>query len=114
MNNVTVVRGDTWDFTVTLVDPNGDPYDLTDCELTFTVEGLVSKTLGAGITIDPDGDPAPDPETGIAGITLDAGDTSAAPDRRTAYPYDVQLTTSTGEVRTPIRGLFIVVPDVTI
>lgn len=113
MNDLTTIRGDSETYDVELVDDAGDPFDLTNCEMTFTVGDLVTKTIGAGIVVDPDGDPAPDPTTGRARITLDAGDTADSPDTHTTYRYDVQVTTDTGVVKTPIRGLFHIIPDVT-
>lgn len=103
MNNLTVVRGDSETFELTLEGlPEGG---LTDADIWFTVRSLVAKRLGDGITVD-------DPLTGVATITLDAGDTDAAPDHRQTYPYDVQVKFPDGTVTTPVRGLFVVLPDV--
>ena len=107
MNCLTTIRGDTEEYTISLVDDAGDPFDLTDCGLTFTVRDLLVKTETDGIAF------ALDPTSGVAVNTIDAGDTAGAPDVRTSYPYDVQVTTSAGIVRTPLRGRFIVIPDVT-
>jgi hypothetical protein len=74
-NQLVHIRGDSGSFEVTLTDTNGDPLDLTGASVQFTVDGLLDKSLGDGIT--------------------------------------VQVTLSDGTVRTPIRGLFVLVPDVT-
>lgn len=104
MRDLTVTRGDSQVLELALT---GLPEDgLTDAEVTFTVGHLLTKSVGDGIAVD-------DPLTGEAVITIDAGDTSAAPAHRTTYPYDVQVTLPDGTVKTPIRGLFIVLPDVT-
>lgn len=105
MNDLTVVRGDTSNFQITITDSNGLAYDLTDASIWFTVDGLLEKTIGDGITVST-------PASGVADVEISAGDTDAAPDRRTAYPYDVQVTLADGSVKTPVRGLFIVLPDV--
>lgn len=106
MTDLSVIRGDTHQFTLTLVDNVGDPYDLTSAELVMTVGDLFSKSEGDGITVS-------DPTGGIAEIVIDGDDTDGAPDHRCAYPYDIQVTLAGGPVKTPVRGLFIVVPDVT-
>jgi hypothetical protein len=106
MNNLTVVRGDTRELTVTISDAAGLAYDLTGADIWFTAGGLVAKRLGNGIT-------AADPTTGVAVITINPADTSSAPPYRSTYPFDVQIKLVDGSIRTPIRGLFIVLPDVT-
>jgi hypothetical protein len=106
MRNLSVIRGDSETFTLILTDEDEEPLDLTDADLRFTVEGLLTKNLGDGIVVD-------DPLTGAGVITIDAGDTASAPGRRTAYRYDLQVTLSDDTVKTPVRGLFVVLPDVT-
>jgi hypothetical protein len=104
MSNLHVIRGDSQVFELTLTGlPVGG---LTDADLTFTVDGLVTKTLGDGIVVT-------DAPAGEATITIDAGDTGGAPDHPRSYPYDVQVTFSDGTVKTPVRGRFTVLPDVT-
>lgn len=110
MTDLTMIRGDDESFELTLVDDAGDPFDLTDCALYFTVGDLFTKSIGAGITVDPDGDPAPDPTTGVAVISVAAADTADLPDRRVAYDYAVVVVTDTDLTKTPVRGRFIVVP----
>lgn len=106
MSTITVIRGDTRVLTLTLTDSAGDPFDLTGADVWFTAGDLIAKRLGDGITVT-------SPATGVATITLSAGDTDAAPDYRMAYRYDVQLKLADGTVVTPARGRFIVIPDVT-
>lgn len=104
-NQITMTRGDTRTFTVTMSDNAGDPYDLTDAEVAFTVDDLFDKSVGDGIAVA-------DPESGVAVITVTSADTEDASDYRRAYRYDVQVTLSDGSVKTPIRGLFVLTPDV--
>jgi len=106
-NQLTMTRGDTRTFTVTMTDDAGDPYDLTDASVDFTVGDLFDKSVGDGITVA-------DPETGVAVITVDPDDTNGASDYRRAHRYDVQVTLADGTVKTPLRGLFVVTPDVTL
>jgi hypothetical protein len=104
--DLSVIRGDSVTLTATLVDSLGAAYDLTGADLTFTVDGLFEKSLGAGITVA-------DPLDGVAEIAVDPDDTDGAPNTRYAYRYDLQVTLADASVKTPLRGLFIVVPDVT-
>jgi hypothetical protein len=100
--NLTVIRGNDDTLTVTLTGiPEGG---ITDAW--FTVGGLFEKRMGDGLTID-------DPEAGDCTVTLTPGDTDDAPASRVAYPFDVQVQLADGAIKTPIRGLFIVLPDVT-
>lgn len=105
-NQIVHVRGDSGTFEVTLTDSAGDPLDLTGASVDFTVGDLIEKSLGDGVAVAT-------PVSGVAVITLDPEDTEDASDYRRAYRYDVQVTLADGTVRTPIRGLFVLVPDVT-
>lgn len=104
-NPLIVVRGDSQTFTLTLT---GLPeYGLLGADLWFTVgDRFLEKRLGDGIEVD-------DEEGGVATITIDEGDTSSAPLGRATYPYDVQVRFADGQVKTPVRGTFIVLSDVT-
>jgi hypothetical protein len=105
--DITVIRGDSVTLVVTVTDAAGLAYDLTGAAVAFTVGTIgIEKTVGAGITVST-------PATGVASIAVGPTDTEDAPDQRTAYPYDVQITLADGSAKTPIRGLFIVLPDVT-
>lgn len=102
---LNVIRGDSHSLSLSLDNlPSGG---LAGADLWFTVEGLLSKELGDGIDVV-------DAAAGTATITIDAGDTNAAPDTRHVYPYDVQVRLADGTVQTPLRGLFVVSPDVTV
>lgn len=103
---LTMMRGDSRTFTITLTDSAGDPYDLTGASLWFTVGNLVEKTVGDGITVET-------PANGVATIDFVPADTESVSDVRRAYRYDVQVKLSDGTVKTPIRGLFVITPDVT-
>jgi hypothetical protein len=104
--NVTAIRGDSQTYDLDFVDANGDPIDLTDCDIWFTVEDLFEKRLGTGIT-------SASPLTGVATVTVDPADTEDCPDYRVRYRYDAQLELIDGSIKTPIRGWFTVLPDVT-
>jgi hypothetical protein len=102
---VVMVRGDTRIFTIALTDAGGAAIDLTDTDVWFSVSGAFTKTLGDGVAIT-------DPTSGIALVTVEPADTEAMRGR-TVRRFDVQLKLSDGSIRTPIRGRFVVLPDVT-
>lgn len=104
MSHLSLVRGDSQTLSLELSNlPDGG---LTDADITFTVEGLLSKTIGDGITVD-------DAEAGLVSISIDPGDTELSPDVRTVYGYDVEVRFSDGAVNTPLIGVLVVNPDVT-
>lgn len=104
--NLVVVRGDSQTFELTFTDDDGDPLDLTDGAVVMTVEELFTKSVGDGITVSA-------PLTGVATVAVAPADTADCPDYRQGYRYDVQVTLASGVVKTPIRGRFVVLPDVT-
>jgi len=104
MNKLVMVRGDSQVFLLTLV---GLPdTGLADCDVWFTVEGLLAKRLDDGITVD-------DPSGAEATIAIEPGDTAGVASARREYPYDVQVQLPDGSIKTPVRGTFVVLPDVT-
>lgn len=113
MTLLSMTRGDTGVFQVTLTDSAGDPLVLTDRELTFTVkrrlldsddDALIQKTVGAGIVVA-------DAETGVATITIDPADTSEIANGPSLY-WDIQVQAD-DDVRTPLSGRLVLMPDVT-
>jgi hypothetical protein len=102
---LNVIRGDSHTLNLDLSNlPEGG---LAGADVWFTVGGLFDKRLGSGIDIV-------DAAAGTATISIDPDDTAAAPDNHQVYPYDVQVLLADGTIQTPITGLFVVVPDVTI
>lgn len=113
MTLLSMTRGDTGVFQVTLTDSAGDPLVLTDRELTFTVkrrlsdsddDALIQKTVGEGIVVSED-------EPGVATITIDPVDTSGIANGPSLY-WDIQVQAD-DDVRTPLSGRLIVIPDAT-
>ena len=115
MSRLSIVRGDTKAFTLTLTDVDtGDPLLLTGLDLTFSVkyrladtqeDALIVKTSGDGIVV------AGDPALGIATLTLEPDDTNGLTNVRTLV-WDVQVEDGL-EVRTPLMGTFYLIGDVT-
>lgn len=110
---LTMVRGNTTTFTITVLNPDGSPYDLTSCFIWFSVrEALAApgyvfqKTLGNGITVD-------DPLTGLATIKIANADTAGLPSVEQHFRWDVQIKTGALEIFTPEMGELIIAADVT-
>jgi hypothetical protein len=112
MSRLTMTRGDRKVFNVTLTDAAGDPLDLTDLELTFTVKerhedtvAVISKTVGAGIAVV-------SAEDGTATITVDPEDTEDIEEPRN-FVWDLEVSNGAGDIRTPVDGTFRIRHDVT-
>lgn len=112
--DLTFVRGDTWTFSITFPNEDGEPIDLTGSTWLSQI-----KPAGANNSIDADqpvfatwniDDSAQ--EDGIITLTLDESVTALA-DVGITYWYDIEQTRS-GIVATPVQGTITVKPDVTI
>ena len=105
----TLIRGDSRELDLDLTDPMTQmAYNLAGAGVIFTVDDSLfdAKTVGDGITVDE--------SSGSVTVTLDPEDTVDAPDYRSRYRYDVQVTTAAGDVTTPQQGWITVLPDVTV
>ena len=112
---LTMTRGDTRSFTITIRTGAGGPFDLTDCSLWFSVRtapgaaGYVfQKTIGSGITVA-------SLSSGIAVVQLTNGDTAGLPASEQTLQFDVQLKTATSPpgIFTIQSGQFVVAADIT-
>lgn len=114
--------GDTFQYTVSITDDAGDPYDLLDCTLWFTAKRRYSNAA----TVDDsdaiaalywvsggasDGIAVDDAATGEAVITLTPAQTSAF--AQAAHQYDLQLSDFDGDIHTVDQGTIVVLPGVT-
>lgn len=115
MTRLSITRGDTRVYSITLTDADSEPLDLTGVSVTFTAkrsqldsdeDAIISKAVGSGIAVD-------DPETGIAVLTLDPEDTEDLPARTLRLFYDVQVVDAAGVVVTPLMDVLEIQPDVT-
>jgi hypothetical protein len=105
MTDLTLIQGDTQAFDLTLVDEAGDPFDLTDCAVYFTVGDYFTKTDTDGIAVDVD------PTTGLATVTIAAADTAdLTVYGRLATTYAVRVVLADDMVKTPLRGRFAIIP----
>jgi hypothetical protein len=107
-------RGDTNNYTGTVLDSAGDAVDLTGATLRFTAKlnrgdadnatGVIAKTTGSGITHT-------NAATGQYRITLAPADTSSLT-ATTLYFWDLQLTDGAGSVFTVDNGTLTITTDV--
>lgn len=114
--NLYIVRGNNKNFDVTITAQDGAPVNITGGTVRMTVKydvgdadasavfSLSSSTTGITLT---------DPANGVATVNIPASATSALPYSNVRLVYDIQLTTSTPEVFTVLRGYFIVAPNIT-
>lgn len=96
----TVIRGSDWSTMLEIEDYTGTPINTDTSTVEFIVDNLFSVTA-----VD-------DASTGESLVTITPADTEDAPDVRTAYQYNVKVTTSAGKITYPQRGLFIVLPSI--
>lgn len=114
MTLLTMTRGDTRVFRVTLTDADGAPLNLTGLTLKFTAkrrtsdaddDAVIAKASSAGITLV-------DGPNGIADITILPADTDSYSDTAPLL-WDVQVENGATDIRTPLSGWLIVAGDVT-
>lgn len=98
----SIIRGDSKDIDLDLVDAAGSPFNLTGASVVMRVGDLFTKDLTDGIDLS----------SGDLFVAIEPADTENAPEQRTAYPYDIAVTLADSTVHTAQRGLFIVIPDV--
>jgi hypothetical protein len=114
MPDQTITRGDTEQFTITVIDADGDPQNLAGCTLFFTARRqtfagaivIAKKSPSDGIVID-------SPSTlGTATLTISPTDTASV-ERKLLLAYDVQLKDGADNIYTIDTGEMILEPDVT-
>jgi hypothetical protein len=112
-DKLTILRGDSADITVTLLDENDDPISLVDKVVFFTVkdpeklsgdddaDAVIQKTISTFTT----------PLTGSFVLELSATDTDIEP---RDYVYDLQVkNTVDDKVESTERGMLEIVQDIT-
>jgi hypothetical protein len=111
--NLTMTRGDTRTFTVTVTNPDGSVYDLTGCEVWFSARlapgvspYVFMKQTGNGVII-------PDPLLGVANVKVEPADTLSLPYAESILWWDAQIKSATGDLFTVDNGRLIVAPDIT-
>jgi len=106
---LTIIRGDTTTYTVTLTDSAGDPIDITGYTFFMTVKkSKDDKDDDAIITEDVTSHS--DPTNGVTVITLSSTDTNVAPG---IYYYDIQYKDTSDNIKTVLYGVFEVLVDYT-
>lgn len=108
--DIEIVRGDDYSHLITFVNEDETPLDLTG----YTGQAQIRKT--------PADTDAPEatftvtiatPLTGEVLVELDAVQSADLPAVKKHYYWDLELTTDTGQIVTPLGGKVIVIQDVT-
>ncbi len=106
---LTITRGDTQDYTLTLKDSNEVAIDITGWTIMMTIKENKTDTDAQAI-IQKVVNSFSNPTSGVAVITLNAADTDALDPK--GYWYDIQVKTNTGKVYTILKGVFAVEYDI--
>ena len=101
-------RGDTFPFTVTLRDGDGNLLDLTGASFLLTVNAQEDPTAAEAPEFTLAGAVAA-PATGVIEFSMSESDADIVG----TYYYDLQMTDSSGYVRTVLRGPFVMDQDIT-
>lgn len=101
---LTLVRGDDQDVGVTVRNPDGSAYNLTDCTLTLTVR---QNTYFSPVVLAKSVTQHLDPTNGSSQISFVPAETEGM-DESTRY-FDIRLTAG-GKVKTLAYGPFLVRP----
>jgi len=110
MTELSVYRGDDKTWNLNFTDANGDPINLTDSTLFFTVKTNKSD-LDSDAIISKSQSSHSDPTNGVTSISLTNSDTNV---RVGNYYYDFQLVDLSGLVTTILIGIFKIKQDITI
>lgn len=102
---IELVVGDTWVLDALMLDVNGDPFDLTDASIVWTLDdtrarnNVLTKSVGLGIDII-------DPPAGLCTITvLPAVSATVKPG---TYRDQCRVTSDDGLVATEWQGFIVV------
>jgi len=113
IENISLVRGDTYRERFVVTDLLGVPIDLTGAKLYYTIKtnyeqpdpGVLQLTSPtSGITIV-------DAPNGVAELTITASQTDVL--QPMSYLYDMQIKLQDGTIATLVSGTLTVLPDVT-
>lgn len=107
---IEIIRGDDEQFELTFTDIDGEPIDLTDGTVFFTVKESLSDDDDDAL-ITKEVTEFANPELGVARLTLLKTETDIAEGR---YFYDVQFKDSSGMISSTVRDKFYVKKDITL
>lgn len=96
---MTITKGDTYNFTVTVKDSDGNIFDLSGYTMVFTAKDDITKS-DAEANIQKTAN-IPDPLTGVGKFTLLPADTNIEVKN---YRYDVQISDGNNNVYTVIKN----------
>lgn len=105
-----IIRGDDVSLDITFTDQNGDPVDLTDTTVFFTVKRKLSETDEEAI-ITKEITSHTNPTNGETNVSLSKEDTDQ---KLGDYFWDLQLIDEDGKITSSKFGQLQIVPDVTL
>ena len=109
-NDLSIYRGDDKTWNLTFKDANGDPIDLTDTVIYFTVKKKTAD-LDSAAYISKNITSHSQATAGLSAIAITDTDSDIAVG---TYYYVIQLVDSAGKVTTVTTGNFLVQRDITI
>ena len=111
--NYNIIRGNTWQRTLTFTDANGDAIDITGWTLFLTLKttAQMSNTTDTGAALQKNFTTFSDPTNGVAIINITAAESALLLSK---YKYDIQYKKDSGEIGTVVNGDMTFNKDVTI
>ena len=110
MSRISITKGDTYNFTVTVKDSNGVIFDLTGYNMVLTVKDDISVADSAAVITSMA--TIASPTSGIGAFTLTPSDTDVTVG---SYSYDIQISDGANNVYTIIKkDIFNITDQVTI
>ena len=106
MSNLSITKGDTSTFNITVKDSDGVIFDLNGYTMTFTAKNNIDD-IDAEADISSVGVIA-DPALGIGVISLSPEDTSIDSGE---YRYDIQISDGTNNVHTVVKNSLLIITD---
>lgn len=108
-DEISLFRGDTDEITVTVVDGNGDVFNLTNFTMKLTVKNNATDN-DTDAVIGPLTATISTPTSGIGVISISTTNSNISQGK---YVYDVQINNGTSVVKTVIKSTFEIKEDVT-
>ena len=106
----TIIRGDSYEIPIKVLDASNQPINITGATVWLTVSKTSNPSTDDNAVIQKSTTSHSNPTQGESSITLTSNDTEIAIGR---YWYDTQVVDSLGNVTSASKARFIVVSDIT-
>ena len=114
MTDLTIYRGDDKTFNLAFTDGDGVGIDITGWTIFFTLKNarvFQDDTNDTDALIEKTVTSHSDPTIGLSAFSIGASDTSSLTPK--TYVFDIQIKDSGGNIKTIIKGDFVLSADVT-